>query len=292
MTPDISRRDFIKKGSVVSAALAAVGTTERGVAQAEAPTVLPAIRLGDLEVSRLILGSNPIFGFSHQSDELSKEMVEYFTDENICALLDEAAAHGITAVAAPVYERWIRVFNRYLDAGGKLRIWIAQPDGPPEGMEDEIATAVEGRAAAVFVQGARAEEQFAAGRLDVLRRWVERIKGLGVPAGLAAHRQDVHLEVERQGFPTDFYFQCFYNPGHGEGYREEDRQRAVAAIRQIEKPVVAYKILAAGRLKAAEGFEFALRHLREKDGVCVGMYPKHHPEEVAENVALTKGQPT
>ena len=249
------------------------------------PGRLPAITLGELEVSRLILGSNPFFGFSHQSDDLSREMTEYFTDERICALLDEAAGHGITAVAAPVYERWVRLFGRYLDDGGRLRTWIAQPDGPPEQMESEIEAAVEGRAAAVFVQGARVEEQFAQSRFDVLRRWVEKIGGLGVPAGLASHRVDVHLEAEKRGLPTDFYFQCLCNPR--EGYGEESRRRAVEAIAKIAKPVIAYKILGAGRLDAAEAFRFAFKHLRDKDGVCVGMFPKHDPDQVAENAALT-----
>ena len=42
--------------------------------------------------------------------------------------------------------------------------------------------------------------------------------------------------------------------------------RAVATIRAMTKPVIAYKILAAGRLPAQEGFEFAFRHIAAKDG--------------------------
>jgi len=251
---------------------------------------LPTIELGQLEVSRLILGSNPFYGFSHQSKELSREMVDYYTDARIAALLDGAASHGITAVASPPYERWIRLFRGYLERGGKLRIWIAQPDGKPSRMKDEISTAVEAGAKAVFVQGARVDAQFVAGNLDVVGNWIEHIKSLGVPAGMASHRPDVHVDAEKRRFPTDFYFQCFYNPR--QGYREQDRQKAIAAIRQIAKPVVGYKILAAGRTRAAEGFEFAFRHLRDKDGVCVGMFPKHDPDQIEENVGLTmRGAP-
>jgi len=266
------------------ATLVAEGTAD---AAATETRTLPAIRLGSVEVSRLILGSNPFFGFAHQPGGLAKEMQTYYTDERIVAVMDEAASHGITAVASPVYDRWLRLFATYREGGGRLRHWIAQPDGPAEKMEGEIEAAVKGGAAAVFIQGGRVDEQFGKGNLDLLRKWVELIKRLGVPAGMASHRPDVHLEAERRGFPTDFYYQCFYNPVH-EAYRPEDREKAAAALRRIEKPVVGYKILAAGRLGAEEGFEFAFRHLRRKDGVCVGMFPKHQPGQIQENADLVR----
>jgi hypothetical protein len=313
----MNRRDFLWQGSLTVAGLAAMGAAqEAGGAEvgngrravpaklnsseaqfqrssipaklnsSEAQFALPMIKLGSVEVSRLILGSNPFYGFAHQTEALAKEMSEYYTDERIAAVLDEAAAQGITAVASPPYERWIRLFNDYLEQGGKLRVWIAQPDGPADRMDADLDASVKGGAKAVFIQGARVDEQFQGGTFEVVRGWVERIKGQGVPAGLASHRPDVHLEAERQGFPTDFYFQCFFNPS--QGYQEEDRQKVVEAIRQIAKPVVGYKILGAGRLPAQEAFAFAWRHLREKDGVCVGMFPKHDSDQVEEDARLAR----
>lgn len=282
----MNRRDFIKQISLTLMGLAATGAKQRANAEERKSPTMPTIQLGKVKVSRLILGSNPFYGFSHQTDALSKEMMEYYTDERIVAVLDEAAKQGITAIASPPYERWIKLFNSYLERGGKLRIWIAQPDGPPDRMIADINAAVQGGAKAVFVQGMRVDEQFQKGTFDVVRKWVEHIKSLGVPAGIASHRPDVHLEAEKLGFPTDFYFQCFYNPT--QGFRDEDRLKAVETIRQISKPVVAYKILGAGRLPAREGFEFALRHIREKDGICVGIFPKHHPRQIEEDVALVR----
>jgi len=300
MKREINRRDFIWQGGLTVAGLAAMGGTPpaaggegghgRHPGGVPVPAALPTIKLGELAVSRLILGSNPFYGFAHQTEALAQEMKEYYTDERITAVLDEAAAHGITAVASPPYERWIRLFQDYLERGGKLRLWVAQPDGPADRMVADVEAAVQGGAKAVFIQGARVDEQFQAGTFAVVRGWVERIKDAGLPAGLASHRPDVHLEAEEQGFPTDFYFQCFYNPN--QGYREEDRPKAVEALRQIPKPVVGYKILGAGRLPARAGFEFAFRHLREKDGVCVGMFPKHDPDQIEEDARLARTLPT
>lgn len=278
----------MEQGGLAAAAVAA-GVVAGPMGGAEpAAAAFPKIKLGPLEVSRLILGSNPFFGFAHKPDNVSDLMKAYYSDDRIMAALDEAAAHGITAVAVSPLKRWIDLYKRYLDRGGKLRTWLSQPDGPPEGIKDEIALSVKAGAQAVFVQGHRVEEQFEAGKFDVLRGWVEHAKSLGVAAGLASHRPDVHLEAERRGFPTDFYFQCFYNVSHEEKYEDEDRTKAVATIRQLAKPVIGYKILAAGRNQAVAAFEFAFRHIRPKDGVCVGVFPVDQPDQIAQNAALVR----
>jgi len=282
---NLTRRGFLKEAALIGAAVAAMSVEEEGEAAGPSAGPLPRIRLGRLEVSRLVLGSNPFFGFGHRGEDLDRQMKEYFTDSRIRAVLDAAADQGITAVAAPPYRHWIDLFQRYLGEGGKLKIWIAQPDPEAQAMKTAIADAAKGGAKAIFIQGARVDQEFEAGRLDVLRGWVEHIKSFDLPAGMAAHRPDVHLAAEKEGFPTDFYFQCFFRP---DTYRLEDRDKAVEAIRQIEKPVVGYKILAAGRLPAQEAFAFAFRHLRPKDGVCVGIFPKENADMISQDVALTR----
>lgn len=273
---------------MVAAAAAAMRAAGGQAAGQEAGGKLPAIQLGKLSVSRLILGSNPFFGFAHRGgSQLAEAMKAYYTDERICAVLDEAASLGVTAVAAPPYDRWVKLFGRYLDGGGKLRVWIAQPDPDARQMRKAITTAAKGRAKAIFIQGGCADGQFDRKGFDTLRGWLEHIRGFGLPAGLASHRPDTHCEYERRGLPADFYFQCFFNPV-GESYKMEHRDLAVAAIRKIDaKPVIGYKILGAGRVPAREGFAFAFRHLRAKDGVCVGVYPPEKKDMIAEDAALT-----
>ena len=281
---EMTRRGFLRETAILGAAAAALRLSDNAATADEkhhAP--LPTIRLGKLEVSRLILGSNPFFGYAHQSGSLGQQMIEYYTDERIMQVMDDAAALGITTVTAPPEVRWIDLYQKYLDKGGKLRIWIAQAHGNPTKMKEEISRGVKGGAKAVFIQGHRVEDTYAAGKFDLVRGWVDHIKSLNVPAGLAAHRPDVHPAAEKAGFPTDFYFQCFFRP---DTYLNEDREKAIATIRQITKPMIGYKILAAGRLPPAEGFAFALKHLARKDGICVGVFPKVKADMLAEDVRL------
>jgi len=286
----MKRRDFLKSGAAWTVGgLAAVAKPARGAAgRAEPSTALPTIRLGTLEVSRLILGSNPFWGYSHKSAQLDEEMRRHHSDERIIQILDEAADCGLTAVASPPDERWRKLWTRYTESGGRLKIWISQCHGNPEQMISEIDRSVKAGARAVFIQGARVEEQFGQGRFDVLQSWIEHIKDAGLPAGAAAHWPEVHPELERRKFPTDFYYQCMYNASKTDDYSAAEREKAAATVARLDKPVVAYKILGAGRLTAGEGFEYAFNHIKRKDGVCVGIYAEKAIDQIRQNATYTE----
>ena len=284
------RRDFLKTGAALAIGGAAAGRSPRsGVSgQKGSPAGLPTVRLGTLEVSRLILGSNPFWGYSHKSAQLDEDMRRHHTDKRIIQILDEAAACGLTALASPPDERWTKLWTRYKESGGRLRIWISQCHGNPEQMHAEIDRSIKAGAKAIFIQGARVEEQFGKGNFDVLRSWIEHIREAGLPAGAAAHWPEVHPELERRRFPLDFYFQCMYNASKTSDYSAAEREKAVATIAQLAKPVIAYKILAAGRLTAGEGFEYAFNHIKRKDGVCVGIYAQNAIDQIRQNATYTE----
>ena len=54
------------------------------------------VHLGNLRVSRFILGSNPFSGFSHQSPEMDRRMMRYYTTQRIKETLREAERLGMT----------------------------------------------------------------------------------------------------------------------------------------------------------------------------------------------------
>jgi len=260
-------------------------------AAASQPATMPTIKLGSLEVSRIFLGSNPFFGFSHGNPQASsKEMREYYTPQQIMAVLDSAAERGITAVWTPCYDEWIRLWNEYQEKGGKLKIWIAQPDrisrGRPEPitMEQEILTAVKHGAKAVCIQGEQIDRQVRDGRWDVVRGWLELIKSHSLPAGMGTHRAETHLEAEEKGLPADFYHQTLYRP---DNYVPGGLEQSLTTIEKLDKPVVAYKVLGAGRVAPKQTLPYVLKRMKRKDGLCIGVFPKRK-DEIAENAALVQ----
>jgi hypothetical protein len=284
MKQTTTRRQFLRE----TAAFAAVAAAMRPAAVAEAAEEpsgkVPMIMLGTLKVSRVFLGSNPFFGFSHGNPQASaEEMREWYTPQRIMAVLDEAAELGMTAVWTPCYDHWIRLWNDYQEKGGKLKIWIAQPDQQP--MQREIRAAISNGAKAVCIQGCNIDEQVENKRWDVVRGWLELIKSHNLPAGMATHRATTHLEAEERDLPTDFYHQTMYRP---DDYVKEGLEESLATIEKLEKPVVGYKVLGAGRVRPADTLPYVFKRLKRKDGICVGVFPKKNTNEIREDVALTR----
>jgi hypothetical protein len=57
-------------------------------------------------------------------------------------------------------------------------------------------------------------------------------------------------------------------------------------IATIEKPVVHYKVFAAGNKPILPAFEVLRRGMRKKDVCCVGVFPKDDPDMLSKDVAL------
>jgi hypothetical protein len=92
------------------------------------------------------------------------------------------------------------------------------------------------------------------------------------------------MMAEKEGLPTDFYHQTLYRP---DNYILAGLEESLATIEKLDKPVVAYKVLGAGRILPQDTFPYVFRRLRPKDGICVGVFPRSK-DEVAENAGLTR----
>lgn len=263
-------------------------------------TTLPRIQLGSLEVSRLIVGGNPISGFSHQSAERSQQMLEFFTVDRIKRLWRDCEAHGIDTLIARADAFIMRVLAEYWREGGRLQ-WIAQTAPEHRDPYQNIRLAKHAGASAIYVHGGDAGTLFENGQVEEVRKRVELIQSLGVPAGMAAHDPEHHLEAQRQNIPVDFHMVCLYNLTGYQGRRNEepreefvfeDRAIALDAIRRLTKPCIAYKIYGAGRLTPEQAYADVSRALAPKDGLLVGMFPPDGPDIIADNVRRTAALPT
>jgi hypothetical protein len=140
---------------------------------------------------------------------------------------------------------------------------------------------------------------YAQGKMDEIPAAIDLIHQSGMLAGVAAHRPEVIAWAEEH-LDLDYFMCCYYNPiprhlnpehvaGTEEYYGAEDRDAMTALIATLSRPVIHYKILAAGRNDPAEAFAYAASRMRENDAVCVGIYPKDHSTMLREDVALLEG---
>jgi hypothetical protein len=253
---------------------------------------LARVRLGSLCVGRLVSGSNPISGFSHAGAERSARMLDYFTADNVKRYLRACEEQGIDGLVARADAFVARLLREYWNEGGHVR-WIAQTAPEHGDPLRNIREAARAGAAAVYVHGGQVDRSFAAGDPDAVRRQLECVRGLGLPAGLAAHTPANLLAAQELGFPADFYLVCLYRirgyqggrgEERGEAFDDADRPAALAALARLRAPCLTYKVLAAGRKTLAEGLADVAPVLRPTDGVVVGMFPPDGPDLVRDNV--------
>jgi hypothetical protein len=252
-------------------------------------------QIKNIQVSRLIIGSNPFSGFSHQSPQTDEAMRHFFTTSKIKETLREAEALGINTLIARSDFHVMRMLMEYRDEGGTLQ-WFAQTCPEVGSHEACIQRAHNYGAKACHLHGGVMDYQFAQGKLDGIQPALDLIREKGMLAGIAAHNHRV-IEWAEQNLNLDYYLCCYYNPtprdAHSahdplerEYYREEDRKAMTDLIPQLSKPVVHYKILAAGRNDPAEAFAFAASKMRANDTVCVGIYQQDKPGMLEEDVRL------
>ena len=254
---------------------------------------LPTTRIKDLTVSRLVMGGNPISGFSHAGPKRDSDMLDYFTAANAKALFRRLEQSGVNTVFLRADKHVCRLMHEYWNEGGKLQ-WVAQSAPEAEPMKN-IDQAKGFGASAIYLHGGAIDGEFEKGNDDFVKRQFDHARATGLPVGVASHIPANIRKIVSLGWKPDFYMICLYNipgyrghlsAGEDEKFIESDRAKALVLFKEIDVPCVAYKILGAGRVDPRKSFEEIRRYLKPIDLVNVGMYPPDNSRIVEDNVAL------
>ncbi len=256
---------------------------------------LGTIRLGGLDVSRLIIGGNPFSGFAHQTPERDIEMQRWYTVARIKDALHQAEKLGINAHIGRADNHIMRTLMEYWDEGGTIQ-WIAQTCPGVGPIEVGVRNAISGGASACYIHGGVMENLFANDKLDEAPPALRKIKKAGMPAGIACHNPAI-LGWAEDNLDVDFYMCSYYNPndrsrnpasasGGEEVFLSEHRDRMVETLAGLSRPAIHYKVMAAGRNDPREAFDFVAKHLRPQDAVCVGVYTRDKADMLAEDIRL------
>ena len=249
---------------------------------------IPTITIASHHVTRLIIGGNPYSGISHRSPEASKAMEDYYTTIQIMMDLRHAERNGINTVLARADRHIMRTLNEYWNAGGTIQ-WIAQTPKDTEyaDLNEYLQIIARYKPMAIYHHGGTTDKLYAEGRLDSLRESLKYIRDLGCAVGLGTHDPQILKYCYSEGYDVDFYVCALYNHTmHRELYLPNDRYAAFATIKAIPTPVIAIKVLAAGRNEPREAFQLALENIKPTDAMAVGMYTQFQPDQIRQN-ALT-----
>jgi hypothetical protein len=300
------RREFLSR---VPLAMAGAGWVLGTASGAEKPRVkagaaealLPTIKLGEHEVTRLVAGWNPIGGYSYLGPIMDRQMREYFTPERIVEFLSDCERAGINTHQFSDPARMAGVFRMLRERGSQLNFICLHSGGPQKASPGQVVR--DTQPIAIVHHGGATDRLFREGKSSQVHDFVKRVRDAGVLAGVSAHNPDCIKRVADEGWDVDFFMTCFYFLTRTRA--DLDRMPAIATlqigypffasdpatmtevVRQVDQPCLGFKILAAGRRchdagTVREAFKFAFEHIKPTDGVIVGMYPRFQ-DQIREN---------
>ncbi len=324
MQRKVNRRDFLGKSVATAgvAGFAASGNASTSEASSplaestEAPNNSPATvegmpygTIGSVKISRVILGSNLMTGFSHSRDlrYVGPLMRAYNSEEKILETLAIAEANGINTLSQG---DWKIVQKYNTECGGKMQqlgpLKIKTEHSDAE-IKASIKQLVDQGSTAIYLHGHTTDLLVRGGMVDRIARAVQWIKDEGLPAGVGGHSLQVVIQSEKQQVNPDFYFKTFHDDGYWsatmEEHREEfcwyngrssepghyndnmwciDAEQTAEVMRNVKAAWVAFKVLAAGAIHPKQGFSYAFRN--GADFIVVGMFDF----QVQQNAQLAK----
>ena len=258
------------------------------------------MKFGGVEISRLVLGVNPFYGYAHYNNNFGTTMKEWYTPDRVCEVMHQANRYGINAFNYVHLDRGPKDWARFVAEGGTMHL-IPQVTA---GVDAEMLVRTL-RPLALQRQGEVVDTAYQNGDLNSVREWCKRVRDLGVMVGVGTHIPEVIARVEAENWDIDFYACCVYNRRRtvdewkkvlngeimempNDIYLKSDPPRMYQVIRQTSKPCFAFKILAAGRIPdrgIEQAFRTAFESIKPIDGVYVGMFPRVK-DEVRENAEM------
>jgi hypothetical protein len=309
MSQNLDRRNFLKKSVMGTAAITSAMSLEEQALlaamkkpnkpPADSVNGLPAGQIGKVKISRIICGGNLIGGYAHSRDltYVSSLLKHYFTDEKVIETLEICEENGINTIIAGTSSA--ELLKKYREERGGQIQWIAQCTAKTDDLTGDAKKAIDAGAVGAFVIGNIGDLWVRNQRTDLLGKVVDFIKDNGIIAGVGGHNLETPMECEKAGLNTDFYMKTHHStnywstrkPGQHkdvidnyniDNYWDKNPEETIEFMKTMEKPWIAYKVLAAGAIHPSDGFKYAFEN--GADFLCVGMFDF----QVIEDVLIAK----
>ena len=322
MLPGMNRRSFIK-GSLASSVGAAVGVSvgsrkARSESQPETADSkgraltkidLPKGKIGELSVSRLLLGGNLLTHYTHSRDlkYVYNLAAHYNTKEKILETLSLAETCGIDTLSIHTVPWALDILKKHRNRGGKMK-WIICPTAPvTAGMNEyseQVRKLLDDGTEAIYLWGVHADRLIKENKVDLIGEAVQTAKNYGALSGVGAHDLNVIKKCEEKKFDADFYIKTFHHHNYPTGpkpdeltgpYNEypgywcDNPDEVADFMRTVEKPWVAFKVMAAGAIPPADAFKYVFEN--GADHILAGMFDFEIEEDVRiANEAVSKAK--
>ena len=249
---------------------------------------MKTIRLGPLEWSKVICGSNPFNARSHFSAARDAEYRARFTDEEVERVLHRCLELGINTYETSASGRAWNLVRRVRQAAGRPLHFIGSTrideTSEMKSHAQKLQFLIERKAELCVIHAQHVEMQGKGDTIPGLDSMLDEIHAAGLLAGISAHRVATVERCEKHGYAIDTYLfplnlTGFVYPGY-KG-TETPAQRA-ELVRSVAKPFILMKTLGACRLPPAEGLQFVAENSKPNDLISIGFGSMDELEETVQ----------
>lgn len=253
----------------------------------------PRTIVEDKSLSRMIIGTNWLLGWSHTGAAADKRITEHHhCKENIFEVVGEFMDHGIDTLMGPVFQNPIMAETvQYAQekTGKKLHVVdtpILNVSNTPEGRheaETVIKEVAKGGAEICLIHHSSAEQLVDKGAQTIQRLddYTKMIRDAGMIPGLSAHMPELIVYSDQNGYDVQTYIQIYNCMGF---LMQVEVETIAKLIQTAKKPVMTIKPMAAGRTTPFVGLNFVWNTIRDCDMVTVGCFSR---EEAAEDIEIS-----
>jgi hypothetical protein len=252
------------------------------------PGSLQCGKIGKVSISRLLIGGNLIGGWAHSRDLMyaSKLFRSYNTEAKIFETLELAQACGVNTIQLdPACWGAVTKYNQHRSTKIQTMVCIGL-DKDKQEMDATIKRQVDSGATLIYSHGGVTDSHMMnGGAIEVIGQMVDLIKAQGVPAGVGGHSLHMPMACEKAKLNADFYMKTFHVDRYWsatpqDGRKEYDWMRmdssnhnanfdnmwcnnpeeTAAFMETVDRPWVAFKVMAAGAIPPRVAFSHAYRH--------------------------------
>ncbi len=270
-----------------------------------APGSLPSGKIGKVSLGRLLIGGNLIGGWAHSRDlaYASKLFKSYNTEAKVMETLELALACGINTIQLdPACWDVISKFNETHTTKIQTMVCIPVLEDKTK-QNDAVKQQIDRGADLIYSHGGVTDSfMMKGGSIDAIGQMIDLIKAQGVPAGVGGHSLNMPKACEAANIDNDFYVKTFHMDRYWSATPEEHREEydwmrgnsdhdknndnmwcnnadeTASFMETVQKPWVAFKVMAAGAISPRFAFPHAFRN--GADFVIAGMFDFQVEEDV------------
>jgi hypothetical protein len=247
------------------------------------------VKIGNLEFSQAICGTNAFYGRSHFSQARDAEYRNRFDDAAVERVIRRLLDCGVNTVETSANERITAILCSLRQSGaaplhlvGSTRI---DEMSAMRSHHRKLAYLLEIRSEICIVHSQIVDQPPRPDGIPGLESMLEKIHAAGLLAGISTHRVRTVEFCESRGYAIDTYLfplnaTGFVYPGYDGDESVRDR---AGLVRGVSKPFILMKALGAGRIPPDEGLAFVAENCKPGDLVSLGFGSE---EEVVETMRI------